>query len=191
MHEQLKHWIKTFTKLEIYQDCSLLFWKCGNISDLFSWKQIKNPFPLHGTSQGKVSHTNERSNTQKLCWTAQSVLWRFYQFCSPVWRKMFPIKWLIKTSMGDFITSVTTKKCTYWLFKYNWVIRKKLWFLLRKRNIWKLQKEISAVLDPFCEYRKSLNSVLLFKGLRLGIQKNYLLTYRVLEMPHVEYKSQF
>lgn len=123
----------------------------------FSWKQIKNPFPLYGNTQGKMSSINWNSYIQKLCWIAQSVLWRFYQFDRPFWRKILPVKWFIKTSMNDFKTSLTTKEHTYWLFKYNWVIRKKLWFLLRERNIWKLQKEISAVLDPFCEYTKSLS----------------------------------
>lgn len=135
----------------------------------FSWKQIKNLFPLQGTTQGKMSNINWRSYIQKLFWTAQCVLWRFYQFDS--------LKENVSCQMAyqnlHFVTSLTTKKCTYWLFKYNWVIRKKLGFLLRERNIWKLQKEISAVLDPFCEYTKLLNSTFLFKGLRLEIQKKY------------------
>lgn len=156
----------------------------------FSWKQIKTPFPLCGTNQGNMSNTKEKLQT-KVVLNCTICSLKVLPSRQLIWRKMFPVKWLIKTSMDDFITSLNTKKCTYWLFKYNWMIRKKLWLLLRERNIWKLQKEISAVLDPFCEYTKSLSSAFLSKGLRLGIQKNYLVTYRMAEMLHMEYKNQF
>lgn len=66
------------------------------------------------------------------------------------------------------------------------MIRKKLWLLLREGNTGKFQKEISAVFDPFCEYTKSLSSTLLFKALKLGIQRTGFVSYRRVEMLHVE-----
>lgn len=69
------------------------------------------------------------------------------------------------------------------------MIRKKLWLLLRERNTWKFQKEVSAVFDPFCEHIKLLSSALLFKVSRLGIQRTDLVSYRRVKMLHVEYKK--